>query len=87
VGVLVNVSTNGFMLASEGHHPDSGALHQLKLLETDSQALNITLGARCLWEDEASAEDTYWSGFEIIDISEKDQQILNNYIESLKEPD
>jgi len=84
VGVLINISATGFMLASIGSHPIPGTLLQLKLIETENQSLDISLGASCLWKDEASAEDTYWSGFEIIDISDQDQQTLNNYIESLK---
>ncbi len=71
------------MIVSEGEHPSPGTIHQLQLIDHNSGDPDITLGATCLWLDEASASDSYWSGFQIIDISAKDREILNNYIQSL----
>jgi len=83
VGVLVNISREGFMIVSEGEHPSPGTIHQLQLIDHNSGDPDITLGATCLWLDEANASDSYWSGFQIIDISAKDREMLDNYIHSL----
>ncbi|WP_456403693.1 PilZ domain-containing protein [Thiolapillus sp.] len=83
VGVLVNISSAGFMIVSEGTHPSPGSIHQLQLIDHKHGDPDITLGATCLWQDEASASDSYWCGFQIIDISAQDQAKLNGYIDSL----
>lgn len=85
VGILVNISTVGFMIVSKGTPPSPGSIHQLQLIDPEKGDPKITLGATCLWQDEASASDSYWCGFQIIDISEKDHESLNSYITSLAE--
>ena len=83
LGVLVNISHSGFMLLSEEEHPEPGAIHQIKLQDLGNTELDISLGATCLWQEEASAANSYWSGFQIIDISDDNQEQLNRYLESL----
>jgi len=85
VGVLVNISSEGFMIVSEGDHPGPGTIHQLQLLDHKKEVPEITLGATCLWQEEASASDSYWCGFQIIDISSKDRKTLDDYIKFLKD--
>ena len=84
LGVLVNISSSGFMLLSEEEHPMPGSIHQLQLLDLGNHALDISLGATCLWQEEASASNSYWSGFQIIDISDSNQEQLQSYLKTLK---
>ena len=85
MGVLINISEAGFMMLSEGNCPEGGDIHQVQLIDHDSGDPNISVGATCLWNDEANARHSYWSGFQIIDISPEDQVRLDDYIELLKQ--
>ena len=83
LGVLVNISSSGFMLISEEDHPTPGSIHQLQLVDLGNQELSISLGATCLWQEEASASNSYWSGFQIIDISDNNREQLIRYLKTL----
>lgn len=73
------------MIVSEGEHPGPGTIHQLQLQNNEKTVPDITLGATCLWQEEASASNSYWCGFQIIDISSRDRETLDGYIKSLKD--
>lgn len=83
LGNIVNISQGGFMLASHGSTIPEGAIYQLRLQE-EQAAMDISLGATCLWQTEANATDSHWSGFQIIDISAEDEARLISYIAGLE---
>ncbi|BAO44599.1 PilZ domain-containing protein [Thiolapillus brandeum] len=84
LGVLINISKAGFMMLSEGNCPEAGDIHQVQLIDPDSGEPDVSVGATCLWNDEANARHSYWSGFQIIDISPEDQAKLDNYLQLLE---
>jgi len=85
LGVLINVSRAGFMMLSEGKCPEAGGIHQLQIVSEEEETPDISLGATCLWNEEANARHSYWSGFEIIDISPEEQEKLDAYIATLQQ--
>ncbi|WP_457673872.1 PilZ domain-containing protein [Thiolapillus sp.] len=85
LGVLINVSKGGFMMLSEGNCPEAGEIRQVQLIDHETGDPDISVGATCLWHDEANARHSYWSGFQIIDISPEEQEKLDRYISSLEE--
>ncbi len=85
LGVLINISRGGFMMLSEGVCPEAGEIRQVQLINHESGDPDISVGVICLWYDEANARHSYWSGFQIIDISPEDQEKLNRYISVLEE--
>ena len=85
LGVLINISKGGFMMLSEGICPEAGEIRQVQLIDHESGNPDISVGAICLWCDDANARHSYWSGFQIIDISPEDQEKLNQYVRLLEE--
>jgi len=85
LGVLINISRTGFMMLSEGNCPEGGEIHQVQLIDQDGGEPDISVGATCLWNDEANARHSYWSGFQIIDISPEDQAKLDSYLQLLEQ--
>ena len=85
LGVLINISKAGFMMLSEGNCPEAGEIHQVQIIDHENGTPDFSVGATCLWNDEANARHSYWSGFQIIDISPEDQEKLDSYIALLKE--
>ena len=77
LGELVNLSTDGLMAVS----PDgivSGTVCQMRIpLVQGGRKVEILLGAESLWCDDANDSGSYWTGFQIIDISPEHQEILN----------
>ncbi len=84
IGIVINISRGGLMMLSEGESPQPGAIHQVSLIDEEQAGLDITVGIHCLWLDEANASNTYWSGYQIIDISDEDQAQLDAYIKRLE---
>lgn len=77
LGELVNLSSDGLMAVS----PDCiacGTVCQMRipLVQGDSK-VEILVGAESLWCDDANGSGSYWTGFQIIDISPEHQEILN----------
>lgn len=85
LGTIANISLGGFLLTSQVDDIPEGAIYQLRLQESSDQTTltPINLGATCLWHSEAASPGSYWSGFEILDISPQDEQALKSYIASL----
>lgn len=83
LGTLVNISTGGFMLFS--NNPlDTNRLFQVRLLIPESVVgETLELGAESLWCSDASDSGGYWTGFQIIDISDRGieltKQLLDNW--------
>ncbi len=80
LGELVNLSTDGFMAIS----PDCivcGTVCQLRIpLVQGDRNVEILVGAESLWCDDANDSGSYWTGFQIIDISPEHQEILNTVV-------
>lgn len=81
LGKVVNISEDGFMLIS---HDAAGeikenCLYQLKfILAKDVDGVSdISLGAECLWLNETGAGEQLWCGFQVIDISDSDRDIMH----------
>ncbi len=85
LGILINLSTSGFMLMSGADSPEPDSIYQLKLVDTLDNELNITVGATCVWREEASTNDSYWCGFKFLDVPPEAQQALNDYLSQLIE--
>ncbi|MCK5881818.1 MAG: PilZ domain-containing protein [Sinobacterium sp.] len=73
IGVLVNISQNGILIAgSEGLNVDSLYQLELRFPELVLGVSELSVGVDCLWVEDASAKgQLYWSGCQIIDISEE----------------
>jgi len=81
LGELVNLSADGLMAISPGGIA-SGTVYQMRipLVQGDSK-VEILVGAESLWCDDANDSGSYWTGFQIIDISPEHQEILNAVID------
>ena len=80
LGELVNLSSDGLMAVS----PDGiacGTVCQMRipLIQGDSR-VEILVGAESLWCNDANDSGSYWTGFQIIDISPEHQEILNTIV-------
>jgi hypothetical protein len=78
LGILANISTNGFMLIGDKQIEPS-MVYQL-LLNFSQQVDGIQAiecGAESLWTDTAADDNMYWTGFQIIDISDDDAAFIS----------
>lgn len=71
-GELVNITTEGLMVMTD-REIETQAIFQLSLQlpEMIKGADHVIVGADCLWCRRAENFYRYWSGFQIIDASEK----------------
>ncbi|HSC75848.1 MAG TPA: PilZ domain-containing protein [Pseudomonadales bacterium] len=93
VGTVANLSLEGLMLVnSTPLHAD--CIYQLSLTIAESVlpgldggVHDIPLGVDCLWSSPAQSASTsaYWSGCQIIDVSESDFELIKKLISSLAE--
>ena len=83
LGVLINLSEGGFMAMGGPNSPKRGDVLQLHLLETNQQALNIEVGATCVWQEPAHAADSFWYGCKFIDLAPDSLAQLRNYLNQL----
>ena len=82
VGQVVNMSTGGMLLLSDNPIPvDRIFEFRISLPEAIEGADSLNFGAESLWGSPAMDENYYWTGFQIIDISEADGRILETLIE------
>ena len=78
IGNLLNISTGGLMLL--GNNPiELDKLYQLEIrLASPINGLStIQLGADSLWSNPSSDGSSFWTGFQIIDISDDCQRAVN----------
>ncbi len=81
VGQLVNLSTDGLMIAGNNRIA-CHTVRQMRIpLMVAEQLVEITIGAECLWCEDTNGSGTYWSGFQIIAISAADLEILHAIVE------
>lgn len=81
IGCVVNLSAEGMMLFSESEIPVA-AIFQFRLVLEDpvDGREGVKCGAESLWSSPANSENSYWTGFQIIDISDEDSRFLNTLI-------
>ena len=77
IGHIVDLSEAGFMLQSS-HDIPGNCILQLRIhMPSPINGRDvIEVGAECIWSNTPSSSKTCWSGFQIIDISADDAQIL-----------
>ena len=82
IGQVVNLSTGGMLLISDHPIPvESVFQFRVALPGPIEGAVSLNFGAESLWDSPAMDENYYWTGFQIIDISESDSRILEILIE------
>ncbi len=77
IGQVVNLHEEGFMIIGDGQIRED-CLYQLSmsLSKVIENCDYISVGAECLWLKETDTGTQYWAGFHIIDISDKDREII-----------
>lgn len=87
VGLIANLSQEGIMLVNSAPlHAD--CIYQVCLfvepgvIDGSPDGHRIEMGIDCLWNSpaEGTAASTYWSGCQIIDIAEKDFELVQKLI-------
>lgn len=77
LGNIVNLHEEGFMLIGNTNLTEEG-IYQLvfNLSVPINKQRYLNIGAECLWMRETDGGDQSWSGFQIIDITEQDKDII-----------
>lgn len=77
IGNLGNISLGGFMLISNRSLPIN-RLYQLKISvpQPDGATSVVNIGADSLWAQQLPDKETFWTGFQIIDISDEDAKLI-----------
>jgi hypothetical protein len=78
IGQLVNLSSDGLMLAGADCIPRNTVCQMRIPLTRGSEQFEIRIGAESLWCEDANDSGMHWTGFQIIDISPEDQRILDS---------
>lgn len=81
IGALVNLNDEGFMLMGKGVVKE-GCIYQFDFHfpEPNLYAKKMTLGAECLWFKPSVDGELGWAGFHIIDLSDRDQEVIKQII-------
>lgn len=81
VGQVVNISVEGMMLAGPTHIAP-GTVRQFRIqIQHNGNYTELQTGVESLWCQDVNNSGTYWTGFHIIDIAPKQQEILNHLID------
>ncbi|HQQ75294.1 MAG TPA: PilZ domain-containing protein [Pseudomonadales bacterium] len=91
VGAVANLSLEGLMLVN--NKPlRSDCIYQLKMVIAedviaDAAGSEISIGVDCLWSSPAESiqSSSYWSGCQIIDISDADFSLMKQLIAAVAE--
>jgi hypothetical protein len=81
IGRVVDMSENGFLLSTR-EVVKPGMILQLSIKLKELAPKIIELGAECIWSDHQDSGLTF-AGFQIIDISRADQQLLATAVQQL----
>jgi len=81
LGKLVDVSAGGFLLAGRERY-SAGMIFQLNLVLELEESVSLSVGAECIWSDPQTSGLTF-GGFQIIDVSEQDNQHLHDIIDQI----
>lgn len=72
LGELVNITTEGLMLAAERELEVHAMLQlSLQLPEPLQGVDHLLINAECLWSRRAEKLDRYWAGFHIVEAAEQ----------------
>lgn len=88
LGTIANLSQEGIMLV-HNHPLESENIYQIRLciaegLMNDEKPIDIEMGIDCLWVSPAGdTASTYWSGCQIIDISDDASALIEQIIQHL----
>lgn len=81
IGNLLNISMSGLMLLSQAPI-ELDKLYRLEIQlasEVNGKSV-LQVGADALWNNALSGDKYFWTGFQIIDISEEDLQIIQQLL-------
>ncbi len=81
IGRVVDISENGFLLSTR-EVVKPGMILQLSVKLKELAPKTIEMGAECIWSDHQDSGLTF-AGFQIIDISETDTQLLVKLVQQL----
>jgi hypothetical protein len=81
VGQLVNLSSEGLMIAGSECIPCNTVCQMHIPLVIGGSKQVISVGAESLWCEDANGSGMYWTGFHIIDISPEHQRLLDAIVE------
>jgi hypothetical protein len=77
VGQLVNLSVDGLMLMGPNCIAPGTVLQLRVPIGDGDKTSELLVGAEALWCQDANDSGSYWSGFQIIDISPEQQEMLD----------
>lgn len=82
LGRLINITVEGLMAYSSNIEISSGSIYQLvmPLPQPINNYDKVTFGAEVVWSSTSEDTNDTWSGFQIIDISFQDRDILEELI-------
>jgi hypothetical protein len=82
LGSLVNITVGGFLLYSKTTIT-IGSIHQLvmPLPRTIDNYDKVSFGAEAVWSSTLEETKSNWSGFHIIDISDRERDVIGKLIE------
>ena len=84
MGQIANLSESGFMLIANRPMAEN-SLYQISFsvgLPGDAM-FEFSVGAQVLWCSPAKVADSYWAGFQIVDISDNDYEALEALVKAL----
>lgn len=81
MGRVVDMSENGLLLSTRAS-VKPGMILQLAVKLRELAPKTMTLGAECIWSDHQDSGLTF-AGFQIIDISDADAQLLTTVVQQL----
>ena len=82
LGRLGNVSSTGMMLIAQQPLVDD-ALYQVQFALPDRRGVPqlVELGIHEQWNAPASIPGQFWAGFRIIDVGQREQKVLDEWLE------
>ena len=80
IGQLVNLSSDGVMIAGTRCIQQNTVLQMRIPLRRGGDDLEIRIGAESLWCEDANDSGMHWTGFQIIDIAPEQQRILDSIV-------
>ncbi|MDF1643073.1 MAG: PilZ domain-containing protein [Pseudomonadales bacterium] len=81
IGSLLNISISGLMLLSQSPiELDKLYRLEIRLTSKINGKSVLQVGADALWNNALSGDQYFWTGFQIIDISENDLTIIRQFL-------
>jgi hypothetical protein len=82
VGQIGNLSSDGMMLvANEPFRDDALYQFTFSLPDAGGERIAIEVGMHEQWGEPAGGANQHWAGFRLIDISERDAEVLRAWVE------